>query len=193
MLHRNKKSGLKVVKNHFSGAFTPVYPPYKEYRIAHPDTPRPEVARRRASHSHRRHRSLGKIPRVSRPINSKLPSACRRARQNHATLGRQAQRQGSRHDSPTHRGIRPAWRLECVRYQNAQSSESSSLPQSAQATLIAVTGYGQQYAKETAIAAGFDYYFVKPASPVELTRLLATLRPICSRLVDLGDTKMRVV
>jgi signal transduction histidine kinase/CheY-like chemotaxis protein len=50
-------------------------------------------------------------------------------------------------------------------------------PQSAQATFIAVTGYGQQYDKDTAIAAGFDYYFVKPASPVELTSLLATIKP----------------
>jgi PAS domain S-box-containing protein len=53
-----------------------------------------------------------------------------------------------------------------------------SIPQSAHATLIAVTGYGQQFNKDTAIAAGFDYYFVKPASPVELTRLLATIKPV---------------
>jgi PAS domain S-box-containing protein len=67
-----------------------------------------------------------------------------------------------------------------------------SVPQSAQATLIAVTGYGQQYAKDTAIAAGFDYYFVKPASPVELTRLLATLQPVDSPPVELGNTKAGV-
>jgi signal transduction histidine kinase/ActR/RegA family two-component response regulator len=51
------------------------------------------------------------------------------------------------------------------------------IPQAAHATMIAVTGYGKQYDKDTSIAAGFDYYFVKPASPAELTKLLATLKP----------------
>jgi CheY-like chemotaxis protein len=51
------------------------------------------------------------------------------------------------------------------------------IPQAAHATMIAVTGYGKQYDKDTSIAAGFDYYFVKPASPAELTKLLAILKP----------------
>ncbi len=53
-----------------------------------------------------------------------------------------------------------------------------SIPQAAHATLIAVTGYGQQYDKNTSLAAGFDYYFVKPASPSKLVELLADLTPM---------------
>jgi CheY-like chemotaxis protein/two-component sensor histidine kinase len=49
--------------------------------------------------------------------------------------------------------------------------------QSAHATLIAVTGYGQEYDKESSIAAGFDYYFVKPANPNLLVNLLAGINP----------------
>lgn len=49
--------------------------------------------------------------------------------------------------------------------------------QSAHATLIAVTGYGQEYDKESSIAAGFDYYFVKPANPNLLANLLAGINP----------------
>jgi CheY-like chemotaxis protein len=52
-----------------------------------------------------------------------------------------------------------------------------SIPKTAHATLIAVTGYGHQYDKETAIAAGFDYYFVKPADATKLVNLLARLKP----------------
>jgi CheY-like chemotaxis protein len=52
-----------------------------------------------------------------------------------------------------------------------------AIPQAARATLIAVTGYGKQYDKDTSIAAGFDYYFVKPASPAKLAKLLSHLRP----------------
>ena len=50
-------------------------------------------------------------------------------------------------------------------------------PQSAHATLIAVTGYGQEYNRESSIAAGFDYYFVKPANPKLLVELLAEINP----------------
>jgi CheY-like chemotaxis protein len=52
-----------------------------------------------------------------------------------------------------------------------------AIPKSAHATLIAVTGYGHQYDKDTAIAAGFDYYFVKPADAAKLVNLLAQLKP----------------
>ena len=50
--------------------------------------------------------------------------------------------------------------------------------QSAHATLIAVTGYGQEYDKESSIAAGFDYYFVKPANPKLLVELLAGIERV---------------
>jgi PAS domain S-box-containing protein len=49
--------------------------------------------------------------------------------------------------------------------------------QSPYATLIAVTGYGQEYDKESSIAAGFDHYFIKPANPKLLSELLAGINP----------------
>lgn len=51
-------------------------------------------------------------------------------------------------------------------------------PRTARATLIAVTGYGQQYDKNTSIGAGFDYYFIKPANPSKLIELLASIEPV---------------
>ncbi len=48
--------------------------------------------------------------------------------------------------------------------------------------LIAVTGYGQEQDRQSALAAGFDHHMVKPADPERLTALLneigeAQLRP----------------
>lgn len=45
-------------------------------------------------------------------------------------------------------------------------------PESAQAVLIAVTGYGQQQDKQNAIASGFDYHLVKPVSTEKLLELV---------------------
>jgi CheY-like chemotaxis protein len=39
--------------------------------------------------------------------------------------------------------------------------------------LIAVTGWGQQQDKQTAVAAGFDHHFTKPVDPRELQRVLS--------------------
>lgn len=52
-----------------------------------------------------------------------------------------------------------------------------SMPGTARTTLIAVTGYGHEHDREASIAAGFDYYFVKPADPAKLTDLMANIRP----------------
>lgn len=41
--------------------------------------------------------------------------------------------------------------------------------------LIAVTGYGDEQAKQQASAAGFDHHFVKPVDPARLMALVATL------------------
>lgn len=49
-------------------------------------------------------------------------------------------------------------------------------PQSAQARLIAISGYGQEYDRSTSLAAGFDDYLVKPADPAVLLALLARAR-----------------
>ena len=45
-------------------------------------------------------------------------------------------------------------------------------------TLIALTGYGNKYGRETTVSAGFDYYFVKPAKTTELIGVLAGIRPL---------------
>ena len=52
-----------------------------------------------------------------------------------------------------------------------------SAPATAHATLIALTGYGNKYNRETSVSAGFDHYFVKPAKTTELIAVLATLTP----------------
>jgi CheY-like chemotaxis protein len=44
------------------------------------------------------------------------------------------------------------------------------------ALLIAVTGYGQESDRQRAVDAGFDHYLVKPASPSELSQLIADWR-----------------
>ncbi|HEY9029574.1 MAG TPA: response regulator, partial [Burkholderiaceae bacterium] len=43
------------------------------------------------------------------------------------------------------------------------------------ATLIALTGYGQAAEREKAANAGFDHYLVKPPDPVALRRLLESV------------------
>lgn len=49
-----------------------------------------------------------------------------------------------------------------------------ALPETARATLIAVTGYGQPEDKELAAQAGFDHHLVKPAKIADVLGLLAT-------------------
>lgn len=44
--------------------------------------------------------------------------------------------------------------------------------ETAEALLIAVTGYGQEQDRQAAMAAGFDHYFVKPVDLGKLARLL---------------------
>jgi signal transduction histidine kinase/ActR/RegA family two-component response regulator len=48
------------------------------------------------------------------------------------------------------------------------------LPQTAGALLVAMTGYGRQQDRDTARAAGFDHYLVKPLDTVQLGELLAS-------------------
>jgi CheY-like chemotaxis protein len=56
-------------------------------------------------------------------------------------------------------------------YQLAQRFRA--LPQTAQATLIALTGYGQASDRERSIAAGFDHHLTKPVDITALLYLLA--------------------
>lgn len=55
-------------------------------------------------------------------------------------------------------------------YQLAQRFRA--LPQTAHATLIALTGYGQDSDRERSIAAGFDHHLTKPVDVAALLRLL---------------------
>lgn len=49
---------------------------------------------------------------------------------------------------------------------------------SGHATLVALTGNAGKYGRDSALAAGFDYYFIKPADTVQLLGLLAALHPV---------------
>jgi signal transduction histidine kinase/ActR/RegA family two-component response regulator len=50
-----------------------------------------------------------------------------------------------------------------------------AMPETAQATLIALTGYGQEEDRARTKAAGFDHHFVKPVDPAQLAALLADI------------------
>ncbi len=50
-----------------------------------------------------------------------------------------------------------------------------SQPETAQALLVAVTGYGQEQDRETALAAGFDHHLAKPVDSARLISLLDSL------------------
>jgi signal transduction histidine kinase/CheY-like chemotaxis protein len=50
-----------------------------------------------------------------------------------------------------------------------------AMPETAKAVLIAVTGYGREQDKKDAMAAGFDYHFVKPVDTSKLAALLAQI------------------
>jgi CheY-like chemotaxis protein len=49
------------------------------------------------------------------------------------------------------------------------------LPQTRDAVLIAVTGYGQPQDRDAALAAGFDHHFVKPIDSAKLVAMLADI------------------
>jgi PAS domain S-box-containing protein len=50
-----------------------------------------------------------------------------------------------------------------------------SRPETADTVLIAITGYGQPFDRERALAAGFHHYFVKPVDSAKLMALLADI------------------
>jgi signal transduction histidine kinase len=49
-------------------------------------------------------------------------------------------------------------------------------PETANAVLIAVTGYGQEQDRQAALAAGFQHHLVKPVDPAKLVALLAHMQ-----------------
>jgi CheY-like chemotaxis protein len=48
-------------------------------------------------------------------------------------------------------------------------------PETASATLIALTGYGREEDRRRSFEAGFDYHLVKPVVPERLSSLLRSL------------------
>jgi CheY-like chemotaxis protein len=56
------------------------------------------------------------------------------------------------------------------------------LPQTADAFMLALTGYGQDKDREHAEAAGFDHHLAKPADPALLAELLAKASALRKRL-----------
>jgi PAS domain S-box-containing protein len=55
---------------------------------------------------------------------------------------------------------------------NALVRRLRALPETARALMVAVTGYGQEHDRKSAIDAGFDHHFVKPVDTEVLARLL---------------------
>jgi|GEM_PF-200309 len=58
---------------------------------------------------------------------------------------------------------------------NALARRIRSLPQTANATLVALTGYGQEQDRAQSKAAGFDHHLVKPADSAALAQLLTQI------------------
>jgi PAS domain S-box-containing protein len=58
---------------------------------------------------------------------------------------------------------------------NELAQQILAQPETAKTVLIAVTGYGQEHDRRTALAAGFRHYLVKPVDPEQLLALLADL------------------
>jgi CheY-like chemotaxis protein len=54
------------------------------------------------------------------------------------------------------------------------------------ATLIALSGYGQDTDRESSAAAGFDHHLVKPVEPELLVRVLSTAPRQSSQIVPAG-------
>jgi len=60
---------------------------------------------------------------------------------------------------------------------NLLASRLRGLPQTAQAVLVAVTGYGQEQDRARAHAAGFDHYLVKPVELAAIQQVLQAVTP----------------
>jgi len=50
-----------------------------------------------------------------------------------------------------------------------------SQPETAQAVLVAITGYGHEQDRNKALDAGFNHHFVKPVDTAALARLLGEI------------------
>lgn len=58
---------------------------------------------------------------------------------------------------------------------NEMARRLKAQPETSKAVLIAITGYGQEHDRDTALAAGFAHHFVKPVDPTVLASLLAEI------------------
>lgn len=61
------------------------------------------------------------------------------------------------------------------RWINELAKGLRALPESGSAVLVAITGYGQQHDRESALAAGFDHHMVKPVDMNRLASILADI------------------
>lgn len=59
---------------------------------------------------------------------------------------------------------------------NQLARELRMLPSTQHALLVAITGYGTRHDRQTALASGFDHYFVKPVDITVLLQLLISAR-----------------
>lgn len=60
---------------------------------------------------------------------------------------------------------------------NEMARRLRAQPESANATFVAVTGYGQEQDRINALSAGFDHHFVKPVSTAKIAGVLSSIRP----------------
>ncbi len=58
---------------------------------------------------------------------------------------------------------------------NALAARIRAQPENAEATLIAITGYGQNIDRQRSLRAGFDLHLVKPVDTRQLMEILATV------------------
>jgi PAS domain S-box-containing protein len=58
---------------------------------------------------------------------------------------------------------------------NELAKRLRALPATASAVLVAVSGYGREHDRDSALAAGFDHYFVKPVDTAKLAALLGDI------------------
>ncbi|MBL0420086.1 PAS domain S-box protein [Ramlibacter sp. AW1] len=65
---------------------------------------------------------------------------------------------------------------------NTLAARLRRMPETAEAVLIAVTGYGQEQDRREAAAAGFDHHFVKPIAMEPLIDVLSSLPAVQARL-----------
>jgi CheY-like chemotaxis protein len=63
-----------------------------------------------------------------------------------------------------------------LRTGNEVAAEIRARADGSDATLVAITGWGQDADRTQALAAGFDHHLTKPVDPAQLLRLIGEMR-----------------